>query len=50
MPTFLKPDTIYEANGLKVNVRIIPFGVKSSKNIIENGQIIIPKGGKFKAD
>ena len=46
----LKPNSIYTALGVKVNVRIIPTGIKSSKNVYENGAIIIRKGEKFKAD
>ena len=52
MPVFLKPQSECLAYGVRVKVRIIPFGIKSSKDIIDpySGKIVIPKGGKFKAD
>lgn len=52
MAVFLTPQSEYLACGLRVKVRIIPFGIKSSKDIIDpySGKLVIPKGGKFKAD
>lgn len=47
---FLVPDKIYTANGVTVKQRIIPFGVKCSKDIYEGGKISLHKGDKFKAD
>ena len=47
---FLVPDKIYNANGVTVKQRIIPFGVKCSKDIYEGGKISLHKGDKFKAD
>lgn len=47
---FLIPDSMYTANGLVVKQRIIPFGLKSSKDIYSGGKIILAKGDKFKAD
>ena len=47
---FLVPDKIYNANGVTVKQRIIPFGVICSKDIYENGKVVMHKGDKFKAD
>ena len=47
---FLTPDSMYTANGLVIKQRIIPFGIKSSKDIRSGGKIILAKGDKFKAD
>lgn len=47
---FLTPDSMYTANGLVVKQRIIPFGIKSSKDIWSGGKIILAKGDRFKAD
>ena len=47
---FLVPTSTYNACGVTVKKRIIPFGVKSSKDIYVSGRLVIPKGGNFKAD
>lgn len=47
---FLTPDSMYTANGLVVKQRIIPMGIKSSKDIWSSGKIILSKGDRFKAD
>lgn len=50
MAAYLTPDKIYNACGVTVKQRIIPFGTKSTKDIYENGKLVIAKGQQFKAD
>lgn len=48
--TFLTPTRTYRANGLLVKERIIPFGLKSDKDIYFRGSLSLGKGQRFKAD
>lgn len=50
MAVYLTPDKTYNACGVTVKQRIIPFGTKATKDIYEGGKLVIAKGQQFKAD